>query len=145
MIKKIAFFFLLTVCFSCSKEDRLRNNNPNLITPLVNLNLNLNLPEYTPLQFPGNHLIITQQGIKGIVVFNINNSQYTAFEISDPNHTPNSCSAMTVEGIEASCPCEDDENTYDIVTGQHKTNPDTKFPMLRYQVELNGENLRVFN
>ncbi len=145
MLKKIVLVCLLSVCFSCTKKDNLDNNNPNLITPLVNLNLNLNLPEYTPLQFPGNHIIVTQQGIKGIVVYNINNTQFTAFEISDPNHIPNSCSKMTVEGIIATCPCEDDENTYDIVTGQHKTQPDTKYPMLRYRIELNGETLHVFN
>ncbi len=145
MIKKIILLGFLIINFSCNKNDRLNNDNPNLITPLVNLTLNLNLPEYVPLQFPGNHIIVTQQGIKGIVIYNVNNTQFTAFELSDPNHIPNSCSKMTVEGIIASCPCEDDDNTYDIVTGQHKTQPDTMYPMLRFRVELNGDTLRVFN
>jgi len=145
MFKKLIVLGFIIVIFSCGKNDRLVNNNPNLITPLVNLTLNLNLPEYVPLQFPGNHIIVTQQGIKGIVIYNVNNTQFTAFELSDPNHTPNNCSKMAVEGIIASCPCEDDDNKYDIITGQHKTQPDTMYPMLRFRVELNGDILRVFN
>ena len=145
MGRKLLFIVLVVIGVSCSNKDNLNSNNPNLITPLVNLNLNLNLPEYTTLQFPGNHVIITQQGIKGIVVYNVNNQLFTAFELSDPNHIPSQCSKMTIDGIIASCPCEDDTNEYDIVTGQHKTQPESKYPMLGYRVEVSGDNIHVFN
>ena len=141
---KIAVFFVALSFLSCNKDDGPRDNNPNLISPLVNINLNLNLPEYNPLKFPGNSIIISQQGIKGIVVYNVNNDLYTAFELSDPNHTPNSCSKMTITGIIANCPCTTDSNTYDIVTGQHQANQDL-YPMQQYFVQRSGDNVSISN
>lgn len=133
------------VCLlSCSKDKENRDNNPNLLNPIVNLNLNLNLPEYNSLNFPGSSIIITQQGIKGIVVYNVNNDLYTAFELSDPNHIPSNCSRMTVEGIIATCPCEDDENSYDIVTGQHQTDQNL-YPMQQYKAVRTGNNVQISN
>lgn len=139
----IILIILLTV-FSCKKEDQINNDNPYLIDPLVSMTLNLNLPEYNPLKFPGNSIIINQQGIKGIVIYNVNNDLYTAFELSDPNHTPNECSRMTIVGIIASCPCESDTHSYDIVTGQHQTN-ENLYPMLQYLAIRTGDNIHVSN
>ena len=141
--KWIATLMALAV-LACKKDDGPADNNPNLIDPLVNINLNLNLPEYNPLKFPGNSVIIFQQGIKGVVVYNVNNELYTAFELSDPNHVPSSCSRMTVDGIIATCPCTTDSNEYDIVTGQHKTNQ-SLFPLQRYRAERTGDNVVVTN
>jgi len=129
---------------SCSKSDDRRADNPNLVDPLVSLNLSLSLPEYNGLNFPGNSVIINQQGIKGIVVYNVNNDLYTAFDLSDPNHPPNSCSRMTVEAPIASCPCESDSNEYNIISGEHRTNPDL-FPMQQYRAVREGNTVRVTN
>lgn len=135
---------LLIVC-SCKKDDGgLKDNNPFLIDPIVSLNLNLNLPQYNPLKFPGNSIIISQQGIKGIVIYNVNNDLYTAFDLSDPNHLPSGCSRMSIEGIVATCPCEEDDNEYDIVTGQHRTNQNA-YPMQQYLARRTGDNLEISN
>lgn len=141
--------FLLAVVaiialISCNKDDSPVDNNPFLITPIINLDLNLNLPEYNPLKFPGNSVIITQQGVRGVVIYNVNNSLYTAFELSDPNHIPNDCSRMTIEGILATCPCTSDSNVYDIVTGQHNSDQ-TVFPMQQYRAERVGDNVLITN
>lgn len=141
----IIALILVFAVFGCKKDDGvLQNDNPFLIDPIVNLNLNLNLPQFNPLKFPGNSVIISQQGIKGIVVYNVNNELYTAFDLSDPNHVPSSCSRMTLEGIIASCPCEEDNNEYDIVTGQHKTNQNA-YPMQQYRARRTGDNVSVTN
>ncbi len=135
---------VLLLFIGCKKDDNVNTDNPYLVDPLVSLNLNLNLPEYNPLKFPGNSIIINQQGIKGIVIYNVNNDLYTAFELSDPNHTPSSCSRMDVEGIVASCPCTSDTNEYDIVTGQHQSD-ESKFPMLQYLATRTGNNIVISN
>ncbi|MAN59977.1 MAG: hypothetical protein CMC08_09110 [Flavobacteriaceae bacterium] len=142
-IKLLSLFVLIGLC-SCKSDDDLNQDNPFLLDPLVDLTLNLNLPEYNQLRFPSGSVQITQQGIKGIVIYNINNEQYSAFELSDPNHTPNSCSKMTVEGIVASCPCPDDTNSYNIVTGQHTENPEV-YPMQAYRIVRSGNTIRVTN
>lgn len=146
MKRKFLYFLTVLIMIACSKDDEKQSNNPNLPNPAINLNLNLNLPEYNPLKFPGEKIIITSAGIgiKGIVIYNVNNELYTAFELSDPNHPPSNCSRMTVEGVIASCPCENDTNEYDIVTGQH-TEDAGKYPMQQYRAERNGDNLRISN
>ena len=143
-MKKIAFLLLLFTVIACKSDDERLDNNPYLTSPFVNLNLNLNLPQYSSLKLPGNSVIITRQGIKGIVIYNENNSIYHAFELSDPNHPPNDCSLMEVDGIEATCPCETDNNKYNIITGQNIIDP-SLYPMQRYRAERVGDNVRVSN
>ena len=144
MQHKLLVLIAVLCLISCGGDDSPNNNNPNLLNPLVNLNLNLNLPQYNPLKFPGNSLILNGEGIKGIVIYNVNNTLYTAFELSDPNHTPSNCSKMTVNGILANCPCTSDNNTYDIVTGQHQSN-EALYPLQQYFAIRNGDNIQVRN
>ena len=143
----LSLILLLTV-LSCKKDDSgtTNNNNPFLTPPIVNISLNLNLHEYNPLRFPGNSILINNRGIKGKVVYNLNNNLYTAFDLSDPNHIPNACSRMGVEGIVATCPCENENgtNSYDIVTGQHQ-NDQNAYPMQQYRAERTGDVVTVSN
>ncbi|MEZ4779812.1 MAG: hypothetical protein R2786_10565 [Flavobacteriaceae bacterium] len=139
----LIIFVILTGC-NKNNDDGINNNNPYLTPPIVNLTLNLNLPEYNPLRFPGNSIVLSQQGIKGIIVYNVNNDLYTAFDLTDPNHIPNSCSKMTVEGIIATCTCED-HNAYDIVTGQITPAEQNTYPMHQYRISRSGDNITVSN
>ena len=145
---KSIFFgsIILLTLLSCNKDDNttVNNNNPFLTPPIVNISLNLNLPEYNPLKFPGNSIFINNRGLKGIVVYNVNNSLYTAFDRTDPNHIPNFCSRMDVEGIVATCPCDTDNNSYDIVTGQHQNN-ENAYPMHQYRIQRNGDVISISN
>lgn len=140
----LILILLCTITYSCDNDDNLNRNNPYLIDPFVDIQLNLSLPQYNQLNFPGNSIILPSQGIRGIVVYNIDNSQYAAFELTDPNHAPNSCSRMEIEGIEATCPCPDDSNSYNIVTGQHRTEPNL-YPMQRYNAVRTGDVIHVSN
>ena len=138
----VGLFFSLLGCGT--DEDSLGQYNPYLINPQVNITLNLNLPQYNDLNFPGGSAIITSQGIRGIVVYRLNEDLFTAFELSDPNHIPNDCSMMTINGIEATCTCPNEDNTYNIVTGEHKTMPEL-YPMLGYRIDRSGNTLRISN
>lgn len=144
MLKKIASLLIICLFLGCSKDDEKLHRNPYLTNPMVNLVLNLNLPEYNPLRFPGNH-IIAPQGIKGIVIYCVSETQYVAFDLTDPNHAPNACSQMELDGIFAVCPCPDDDNSYNIIDGQHRTEPDTKYPMQRYFATRTGDRVTVTN
>lgn len=127
----------------CSKNDDDKNDNPFLTYPPVNANLSLNLNQYNPLKFPGNSVIIPG-GIRGIVIYCATEDLYFAFELSDPNHSPNDCSQMTVDGVIASCPCENDNNSYFITSGQHTSEPNN-YPMQQYRVVRDGNTIRVSN
>jgi hypothetical protein len=142
---KILTLVSLVLLASCKSDDGgVQDNNPYLTNPIVNLTLNLNLPQYDPLKFPGNNIVISQQGIKGILIHNVNNDLYTASELSDPNHIPSSCSRMEINGIILSCPCESDDNEYDVVTGQHRTKNNV-YPIQQYRVVRTGDVVRVTN
>lgn len=146
-MKRILIITVLAIFMSsCNKDDgnNVNADNPFLTSPLVNLQLNLNLPEYNPLLFPGNSVVLNSQGIKGVIVYNVNNNLYTAFDLTDPNHSPSSCSKMEVEGIIATCPCTEDSNTYDIVTGQHQNDTDA-YPMQQYRVTRSGDVITITN
>lgn len=145
MKNKLILLIISFIILSCSKSDDKLDQNPFLTNPVVNLRLNLNLPEYNTLKFPGSS-VITGQGIKGIVVFCLSETQYVAFDLTDPNHVPSSCSRMEVNGPIATCPCENDENEYNIVNfGRHTTEPDVKYPMQQYRAERNGNNIIITN
>ena len=75
-----------------------------------------------------------------IVTFFYSN-QFFVYELSDPNHPPNDCSRMSINGIVASCPCSSDTNTYNIVTGQPMTG-NGEFPMKAYRAERSGNIIR---
>lgn len=143
MIRKPLLFLVLMIAFiSCNPDDEL-NQNPFLPDQNFRLVLNLSLPEYNNLNFPGNSFVTYNYGINGVVVYNLNNTQYVAFELSDPNHTLRECSLLTVQGIIASCSCND-ENSYNIITGEISTGTG-QYALKPYRVRKSGNTLEVYN
>lgn len=137
------------VCFSllllaCSSDDA-RTSNPNLPSIGFNHAVNLDLPEFNSLKFPGNSEVIRIEGvgIKGVIIYNVDNTLYSAFELSDPNIIPSSCSALNVIGIRAESNCGND-NAYEIISGQ-QLEGEGGFPLLRYQIRREGNILIVSN
>ncbi len=143
LMKYTSVLLFLLIALSCTSDDDIRRN-PFLIDIAFQRSLNVDLPQFSPLDFPNNSVIIPGEGIRGVVIYHAGNNQYFAYELSDPNHAPNSCSGMQVNAITATCPCPDDTNSYNIVTGQHSTNPEL-FPMKAYRVQREGNIVRVFN
>ncbi|SHI36797.1 Rieske (2Fe-2S) protein [Pseudozobellia thermophila] len=113
---------LLVGLLSCDSDRGERN--PFLQEIGFRFDINLNLPLYSPLTNLGNAIYIDTPGvgIKGIFVIKSNFDQYRAFEASCPNHVPNDCSTMVLDGQIATCPCEGYE--YYLFTGQQKDTPD---------------------
>jgi len=129
---------------SCDSDDN-RLDNPFLNPGSFNFEVNLDLPQFNSLKFPGNSEVITTQGagIKGLVVSNLGNSQYVAFELSDPNIPPSNCSALSINGGNAESNCDND-NVYSIATGQ-QIKGEGGYPLLRYQVAVQGNLLFISN
>ena len=128
----------------CGKEPLQRN--PYLVDIRFQRDLNLSLPLYNGLNYVGGSMLIPDLGINGVIIFNLNNSSYLAWEATCPNHAPKNCSSLSIEGVLAVCSCE--EFRYSLATGQI-LNPDENLNppqnLLFYQVQnLNGT-LRVFN
>ncbi len=139
MNKILSLLWLLPFIFSCDGGS-VRYNNPNIPNYSVNLQINLNLPSYSNLQFPGNYIVNYSQGARGIVVFNTG-SGYNAFDLACPNQPYQVCtSPMTVSGTDATCTC--DNTIYNLFSGQ---SPGQQYTMKAYRVEVNGTVLTIYN
>jgi len=144
---KSILILLLTslLLISCSKNDDGRIGNPNIPNYAFDTGtlINTNLPQFSNLQFPGNFIELSQYGVNGVVLYS-SGTTYSAFELSDPNHQINTCSRLSLEGIIASCTC-DDGNSYNIVNGGQQEGTAGQYGLVPYGVEILGNIIRVFN
>lgn len=140
MKKFLSIVFVAALICSCSK-DRVNNDNPYLPNYGFTVDLNRNLPQYSTLQFAGNALKvdIAGAGIRGLIVFNTG-SGFLAYDGACPNQSLSNCSTLTLNGIEAICPCDDAK--YNLFTGQ---SPGKPYTLKQYRTEVTASNIRIFN
>lgn len=142
-MKKIAVFSLISLLFlSCSKKDDNDSNCNFLQNVGVNTSINLNLPQYNDLNFISNPIYISGQGNGGLIVTNTGTG-FVALDAADPNHMLNTCSILTISGLEGICGCVD-ANKYSLFTGQPLENPDLRCGLKAYRAELSG-NILIIN
>jgi len=146
-MKKILLGILIITLFgNCKKDDDVQAGCVSVLLPNYSFDtgnaINLNLPQYSGLQFAGNSLYVSGYSVMGFYLYN-SGSSVVAFEASDPAHAPNSCSRMTLSGIELTCQC-DDGNKYQLLTGQQIFGT-TGNCLKAYRVESNGSIIRVYN
>lgn len=139
-MKKYCFLLIaFSMLFGCSTNST-TNNNPYIPNYTVNVDINMNLPQYSDLKYVSNAVYISGQGVRGIIVFN-SGSGYNAFDAACPNQALSSCSTMTIKGgIMALCACDNAE--YSLFTGQ---SAGKQYPLKQYRVEVSGNLLRVYN
>ena len=141
----IKFSIILNfIVSSCSKNSL--NRNPFLPEIDFEFTINLNLPLYNDLKFTGGSTLLTDFGHKGIILYNLNNNNYLAWEASCPNHKPNSCSKTKIMGSLTECECESYQ--YSLATGQllnPSPNETNQYPMINYGVRVSGNNLVIYN
>ncbi|MEL1244857.1 hypothetical protein AAEO56_11335 [Flavobacterium sp. DGU11] len=142
-MKKYILLFIAIAFLSGCDKDTYNNNNKYLPNYNFSIDIDTNLPLYTPLQFTANPVRISQAGIgiNGIIVMNTG-SGYTAFEASCPNQALSSCSGLTLDGINVVCNC--DNVSYSLFTGLASTA--VQYPLKPYRVQVVGQNMiRVYN
>lgn len=142
MRKYLLLLFAVALLSSCSNDDY-NNNNKYLPNYGFSINIDMNLPLYTQLQYTSSPVYIGQAGIgiRGIIVMNTGGG-FVAYEASCPNQELSSCSTLEINGINAVCPC--DEVEYNLFTGL--ANADVQYPLKPYRVEIISENvIRVYN
>ena len=142
---KKSFLIVITalLMISCSKSGNVSNECNYLLNIGVNLPINLSLPQYSQLNFISNPLLIPHEGNGGIIVTNTGTG-FIAFDASDPNHTPSSCSTLIISGIEGTCGCSD-ANKYSLFTGQPLENGSLRCGLKAYRVEQSGNTLYISN
>ncbi|WP_310560880.1 hypothetical protein [Flavobacterium sp.] len=149
MKKYFLVLILFPMLFGCSSNSP-NNNNPYLPNYAVNLQVNMNLPQYSVLSTAINAVYFSGQGVRGLFIFNTG-SGYVAFDAACPNQALSTCSTMTFKKLDpvdplkidrttVICPCDNAE--YSLFSGQSKGK---QYPLQQYRVEVNGNLLRVYN
>lgn len=138
MMKKLILFFSVGLLFLSCSPSEFRSQNPYLPDYAVSFDINLNLPSYIQLQYPGNAKLIYGYGINGIIVLNTG-SGFLAYEATCANHEITSCSALHLNGVEAICDCDD--LVYNLFLGI----ADAPYPLKQYRVIDNGGILTIYN
>ncbi len=136
---KIVFFTIIFIFFSCAKTKQ--ETNPYLKDISFSREINLDLPQYSSLKFPNNSVLISEIGLKGVIVINTGN-QFLAWEASDPNHYPSSCSTMQPNQFTCSCACEG--NKYSLYDGQ-LIEGEGNYTLKPYHISQTGNILFIYN
>jgi len=140
-MKKFGLILILVAFFNCTTNPE---NNDLLPYISVNETINLELPQYVNLQVPGGWTYASG-GLKGLIIYNINGTQFKAFERAAP-HLPlsKSCSQMeVVNNFKMVCPCDDSE--FNILNGSPLTSGIDYFAREYLVTNLNGSVLRITN
>lgn len=139
-MKRLFLLVILMIIFSCDKRTVV-NNNPYLQNVSFSKEINTALPSYNSLQFASNPVLITDPGVgvQGIIVMKAGENEYRAWEAACPNQYPNSCSRMSINGINAKCAC--DNFQYSLFTGDGGQ----QYALRSYSVEVSGAIIRVYN
>ena len=138
---KRLFPIIVCVIFGCQGD--IVEQNPYLNNlPSFEFELNLDLPLYDNLRFAGGTLTLSQLGLKGVHLYNLDGSQILVWEASCPNQRPSDCSKTIVNGIEAVCDCDD--SIYSLVTGQ-PLSKGVEYGLVNYGVRRTGNLVLVYN
>ncbi len=143
---RYSLVFFSIILLGCSKDRSTRN--PYLQEIGFRFDINLNLPLYSPLTNPGNAVYVGSQGVgtRGVFVINTGFNVFRVFEASCPNHAPNACSTMNLNGQTAVCDCEEYE--YSLFTGQLLNRPEGGnrfYDMLEYRATQSGNVVVIAN
>lgn len=142
-MRNLIFIFALML-FACSK-DKFNNNNPNLPNYQFSMDVDMNLPAYTMGSNPGNAIqVFPANGpSRGVIIFN-SGSGFKAYDGSCPNHGITACSALTLGGGTATCPCSTTTaEQYNLFTGLASGQ---QYPLKEYRIEvISNTALRVYN
>ncbi len=142
------FFSCVLMIFLISCESDGTNRNPFLQEVDFRFDLNLNLPLYSGLNTIGNPVYVGNNGVgtRGAFVIKSSLDSFFAFEASCPNHAPNNCSTMTIDGQNVICSCED--YTYSLFTGQQLDRPNDGnryYDLLFYRATQSGNVVTISN
>lgn len=119
-------------------------NNQNIPYVPVNFDINLNLPAYNSLNFPGEHLIL-QGGSQGIIVYRYTMEEFVVLDRHSTFDVELNCKvSVESDGITLSDAADCSESEWLILDGSVMQGPAT-LPLHRYRTNWNPPILHVYN
>ncbi len=130
-------FPILIVLFSCKNQyEGIPNIN-------VNLYINIQNPQYQNLSGMGSWAYV-EGGSKGIIVFNLDNDNFLAYERHCPYDPQNSCSKISVDetnlfAVDTCC-----SSKYQLIDGSVIDGPGS-LPLKGYNTSFDGNIIHIWN
>ena len=116
-MKYVKFYSITILIFNISCAKNINDSRCNYLLNLdIYYEVNLNLPQYSSLNFISNSVFIPNVGNGGLIITN-SGTGFLAWDAADPNHSNVPCSVLTISGLEATSSCSE-QNTYSLITGQ---------------------------
>lgn len=116
-MKCVKFYSITILIFIISCAKNISDSRCNYLLNLdIYYEVNLNLPQYSSLNFISNSVFIPNVGNGGLIITN-SGTGFLAWDAADPNHSNVPCSVLTISGLEAASSCSE-QNTYSLITGQ---------------------------
>tara|TARA_B110000459_G_scaffold35785_1_gene38067 strand:+ start:130 stop:546 length:417 start_codon:yes stop_codon:yes gene_type:complete len=137
---KLAFYILISLFFfsTCNTKD-------NYIQDVyVNINLDLNLPEYSDLQVSGNSIFI-EGGVEGVIIYHGLGNDYKVYDRNCSYEPSLSCSKIdSIDAGIAYCGCC--TSAFLLSNNANAINSPALLPLKSYNWSLGNNNiLRIFN
>ncbi len=141
-MKRYLLLLLIIPLLTGCDDDGFNNRNPYIPNYDFSKQFNLDLPQWSQLNFPGNSVYYggSDAGARGLVIFNAGGNNFIAYDGACPNQELQDCSTMEESGSVAVCPC--DGAVYNLFTGQAEG---LQYPMKQYRVQVNLPIVTVYN
>lgn len=146
MFKKVILLFVFIAFISC-KTEKPREINSMAKEGIVNRVVT----DATLLNIPSTFKILSNQGVKGVIVFNTGATgvlKFRAFDLGCPYINPASCTKrMTVNssGVMSCKDCIEDEITFNSLTKTNVTINDKTYDLIEYEAIQQGGGIRIRN
>ncbi|MDO6800908.1 hypothetical protein Q4595_00470 [Wenyingzhuangia sp. 1_MG-2023] len=148
MFQKIIFFFLLILLMACNKQEF---NQQKTLVPYTAVNTTTNPfdPTFISNTGVGGYTIITGQGYNanGIIVFNLGNNYFLAFDLTCPYIDPEECTtsmSVNTSGKMSCDNCTNDNITFTQYNTSATVNGQT-YSLRQYSAILEGNAVRITN
>ena len=143
LLRNLFLIFLFVTCDNSTTE-----RNPFIQEIGFRIDLDLNLPLFSPLTNVGSAIFVGTQGagVNGVFVINTGFNTFRAFEATCPNVVFSPCSQMELDGQNGICPCNDNE--FSLFTGQLLNPPEDGsrfFNLLEYRAQFSGNVVTISN
>lgn len=135
---------MLITCFFLFTQADCNNNSQFIPYVPVNFDINLNLPAYNSLNFPGEHLLL-EGGSKGIIVYRYTLDQFVVLDRHATYDVALGCTvSVEDDGVTISDQNDCSESSWLILDGSVLEGPAT-MPLHRYRTSYNHPILSVYN
>lgn len=135
---------MLIICFFLFIQADCNTNSQYITYVPVNFDINLNLPAYSTLNFPAEHLIL-EGGSKGIIVYRYTMDQFVVLDRHATYDVALGCKvSVEDDGVTLSDNSECSESSWLILDGSVLEGPAT-MPLHRYRTSYNHPILSVYN